>query len=253
MMDPRGAAGDGCHGSKKDGHVPEGNANIEIASHLREHGEHEKEGPAEPSRLRIEVVEILEAVLLAFVAVATALSGYQAARWDGVSARDYATSSRVRVQSEQASLSSNQLLIYNSGTLTAWMQAVTSGQKRLAHLLEERFTPNYDVAFKAWLKTDPLVNPDAPPGPRFMPQYKDPGAVRAAALGEQASRYYQRGVAARETGEKYVRLTVILAAVLFLIAVGQRFKIRNVRWAVLIFAGAFLVYALVLLIIYPRA
>ena len=34
------------------------------------------------------------------------------------------------------------------------------------------------------------------------------------------------------TGEKYVRVTVILAAVLFLIAIGQRFKIRGVRYAV---------------------
>ena len=42
-----------------------------------------------------------------------------------------------------------------------------------------------------------------------------------------------------------MRVTVILAAVLFLIAIGQRFKIRGVRYSVNIVAGVFLVYCLV--------
>ena len=234
--------------------MSEGNANVEIASHLREHGEHAHDAVPDAGRgkLRIELVEIFEAVLLALVALATAVSGYQAALWDGHSARDYATSSRLRVQAEQANLTSNQTLLYNSGNLTAWMQAKASGEKRLARILEDRFTPNYQTAFYAWLKTDPLNNPDAPAGPRFMPQYKDPYAEKGDRLNEQATEAYDSGVHSRETGEKYVRLTVILAAVLFLIAVGQRFKVRNVRWAVIGVAGAFLAYAMVLFVTYPR-
>jgi hypothetical protein len=151
--------------------VPEGNINAEIASHLREHE------PSGAGHVRLEIIEILEAILLAVVAVSTALSGYQAAKWDGVSGRDYATASRERVQAEQASLTSNQLIIYNSGTLNTWMQAVTAGEPRLAAILVRRFTANYRVAFDAWLKTDPLTNARAPAGPRFMPQYKDPLAA----------------------------------------------------------------------------
>jgi len=48
-----------------------------------------------------------------------------------------------------------------------------------------------------------------------------------------------------------VRLTVILAAVLFLVAIGQRFRIRRVRLAMLGFAAVFLVYAILLLLSYP--
>ncbi|HEY5387264.1 MAG TPA: hypothetical protein VIL79_05110 [Thermoleophilia bacterium] len=51
--------------------MPEGNANMEIAEHLREHGRHA--GHAEPSRRRVETIEILEAILLALVALAIAL------------------------------------------------------------------------------------------------------------------------------------------------------------------------------------
>jgi hypothetical protein len=54
----------------------EANVNTEIAKHLTEHGHHE----GGPSRRRIETIEILEAILLAMVAIVTAWSGYQAAK-----------------------------------------------------------------------------------------------------------------------------------------------------------------------------
>ncbi len=175
--------------------MPEGNFNAEIASHLREQQELQSGGEG---HMRLEILEILEAILLAIVAISTALSGYQAAKWDGVSGRDYATASRLRVQSEQASLTSNQTIIYNSGNLTAWLQADTSGDTKLAAILARRFTPNYEVAFKAWLKTDPLTNASAPPGPRYMPQYKDPLAAQATALSDQSTQgLRERGRLAR--------------------------------------------------------
>ena len=56
--------------------------NIEIAGTLAE-GEGKDAQARSPKTGWEEVVEILEAFLLAFVAIATAWSGYQAARWDG--------------------------------------------------------------------------------------------------------------------------------------------------------------------------
>ncbi len=91
---------------------------------------------------------------------------------------------------------------------------------------------------------DPLINPNAPAGPRFMPEYEDPLSEEAAELSKEASHAFDLGVEYRKTGEHYVRVTVILAAVLFLIAIGQRFKIRGVRYAVNVVAGVLLVYAL---------
>lgn len=229
------------------------NANIEIAKHLHEHSVHEAEHDARRSRRREEILEILEAVLLAVVAVMTAWSGYQAAAWDGESSRHYADSSRMRSQSVELSLESGQVLVYDAGTFNAWLEAKATGQTKLAELLVRRFTPEYRTAFFAWLKTDPLNNPDAPAGPRFMPEYKDPLADKATELSAQATEAYNLGVESRHRGEQYVRLTVVLAAVLFLIAVGQRFKVRNVRVAVVVIAGVFLVYGIVMLAALPRA
>lgn len=234
--------------------MPEGNINAEVAEHLREHGEHGEDDQAthKPSRRRIETIEILEAILLAIVAVATALSGYQAALWDGESAKEYATSSRLRSESVQKHLESNQVVAYNADTLNAWLQASVAEDEELQKVLERRFTPEYEVAFEAWIAEDPLTNANAPAGPRFMPEYEDPILEEAEELGKEASHAFDLGVEYRKTGERYVRVTVILAAVLFLIAIGQRFKIRGVRYAVNVVAGVLLVYAMFLFFIYPH-
>ena len=52
------------------------------------------------SQARLEVIEIIEALILALVAVATAWSGYQAAKWAGNRAENYAQASRLRVTAE---------------------------------------------------------------------------------------------------------------------------------------------------------
>jgi hypothetical protein len=232
--------------------MPEGNVNAEIANHLREQREHDAPAAHQPSKRRIETIEILEAILLAIVAIVTALSGYQAARWDGESAKEYATSSRLRTEGQSATLTANQTLIYNAGNFTAWLQAYDAGDQSLQGLLERRFTPEYKVAFDEWVAIDGMNDPSAPPGPRYMPGYEDPMVEKAAELDKEASHAFDLGVDYRATGERYVRITVVLAAVLFLIAIGQRFKVRGVRYSVNIVAGIFLVYCLYLFAVYPH-
>jgi hypothetical protein len=232
--------------------MPEGNINAEIADHLREHGEHGESAEPRSSKRRVEVIEILEAFLLAIVAIATALSGYQAALFDGESAKEYATASRLRVEASNASLSSNQQAIYNSANFTAWLQAYDAKNKSLMTLLERRFLPNYEKAFVEWVKLAPWTAPDTPPGPRYMPSFKDPLAEKATELNKEASHAFDLGVSTRLTGEKYVRVTVILAAALFLIAIGQRFKIRGVRYSVNSVAGVLILYCVFLIVTYPH-
>ncbi len=191
--------------------MPEGNINAEVAEHLREHGEHEADAGHRPSRRRVEMIEILEAILLAIVAIVTALSGYQAARWDGESAKEYATSSRLRTEANGTALTATQTLAYNAGNVTAWIEAMDSGNTKLAGTLAKRFTPDFRPAFDAWTQTKPLTNPAAPVGPSQMPQYKDPLAEEAAKLNKEAAHAFDLGVDYRATGEHYVRITVILA------------------------------------------
>lgn len=54
------------------------------------------------------------------------------------------------------------------------LQARAAGDKALQATYVRRFTPEYRDAFQAWLKTDPFVNPAAPPEPGYMPTYRNP-------------------------------------------------------------------------------
>ena len=232
--------------------MSEGNINAEVAEKLREAGGHEGHAEHEPSKRRIETIEILEAILLAVVAIATALSGYQAALFDGESAKEYATSSRLRVEAQSALLTANQQLVANSATFTAWLQAYEAEDEPLMQLLERRFLPSYKEAFERWVELAPWTAPDTPPGPAYMPGYEDPLTEKATELDKEASHAFDLGVSTRLTGEKYVRVTVILAAALFLIAIGQRFKIRGVRYSVNSVAGVLILYCVVLILTYPH-
>jgi hypothetical protein len=226
--------------------VSEGH-NIEAAHALSEH----HPSSDSPNR-RTEVLEIIEVALLAIVAVATAWSGYQAAKWDGEQAFDYGTSSHLRVQADSAATLGGQQKLLDVSTFNTWIQAKQAGNEQLAALYVRRFSPEYKVAFDAWLKTDPFHDPSAPPGPAFMREYVNAKDVEGQRVNEEASVTFNEGTEARETADRYVRQTVLLATVLFLVAIAQRFKFRAVRTTAGVIALVLLVYAVSGIVTLPR-
>ena len=199
------------------------------------------------------LIEILEAILLAIVAVSTAWSGYQTARWDGRQAHLYGLSSKARAEENRAATLSGQQRLYDTSTFGFWLQSKAQGDREAAALFERRFRPEYRPAFAAWLRTDPLHNPNAPAGPILMPQYHNAAASRATRFDKQASQAFEDGTKARETGDRYLRNTVLPATVLFLTALAQKFKVFRVRLALVGVAGCLLVIALYFVVTYPTA
>ena len=80
---------------------------------------------------------------------------------------------------------------------------------------ERRFRPEFKLAFDAWLATNPAKNPGAPPGPTYMPQYRQPELSRAADLDRQADAAGTAGDHAAGIADNYLRVSLVLAAVLF--------------------------------------
>jgi hypothetical protein len=78
-------------------------------------GERRERRDASRSRAR-EVAEILKAIVLAIVAVATAWSGYQAALWTQHQAELYGVASKLRIQADGATTIANQERLYNVST-----------------------------------------------------------------------------------------------------------------------------------------
>ena len=229
--------------------MPEG-ANVEIAHQLTEQEHHQHDGP--PAKGWHRFVEFGEVAILAIVAVATAWSGFQATEWDGEQSLLYGEASTNRFEAEAASTVAGQELTADSSMFTAWLQAHSAGNVALETEMAHRFTPDYRKAFDAWLALDPFDNPAAPPGPAAMPEYHNPHREKAEKLNAEASELFDQGTEARETSGKFVRATVLFASVLFLVAVGQRFKSHAARLAVNGIAALVLVFTVASVAGLPR-
>jgi hypothetical protein len=204
------------------------------------------------SQSRFEAIEILEALILALVAVATAWSGYQAAQWAGKRAQQYSEASRLRVTAEGLATLAGQERIYDSDTFNSWLAAKLNRQEETAEFFERRFRDEYRVAFTAWLGTDPFNNAQAPAGPIFMPEYHNAKHEQFLGLNKQAAEIAEQGTKSGETGDQYVRITVLLATVLLITAIGQRFHFKVVRVVFMILACLLLCLPLLRLLMLPR-
>jgi len=228
--------------------MPEaGGANIEIAHHLNEPEEH---APRHSGR---QILELIEAIILAMVAVTTAWSGYQAARWDAEQSELYGNSLRLRVEGQTLDVQSNQVKQYNAATVVEWLKAEAHGESKLSEFFERRLLPEFKPAFEAWKKTDPLHNPNAPAGPILMPEYRDAIGEQAAAKNKEATELFDEGTHAREIADNYVRVTVGLATVLFLVAMSQRFHSQRIRVMLVVISFALLTLPLWRILTLPRA
>jgi len=186
------------------------------------------------------------------VAVATAWSGYQAAQWAGKRAEQYAEATRLRVTAEGLVTLAGQERIYDSDTFNSWLAAKLDGKAEAAEFFERRFRDEYRTAFAAWMSTDPFKNAQAPPGPIFMPEYHNAKHEQFLGLSKQAAEVADEGTKSGETGDEYVRITVLLATVLLITAIGQRFHFKAVRFVFMILACLLLCLPLLRLLMLPR-
>jgi hypothetical protein len=84
-----------------------------------------------------------------------------------------------------------------------------------------------------------------------MPQYRIPQESGARVLNAKANADFNDGQTAAGTADKYVRLTVLLAAVLVLIGIGSRFPLRSARYGLVGVAALILVVSVVELLGLP--
>jgi hypothetical protein len=233
--------------------VAEGLDPIEAGKQLHEHGDGHRDGDGagdgngEGAGRNSRIVQICEAVLLALVTITAAWAGYSAARWNTSSRVDIAASATLRNLATRADLEAMSQRNFDSATFNAWFIAFTLNSKAKERVAVRRFRPIFRTAFDAWMATDPLHNKNAPPGPTYMPQYKLPAQAKANALDRAASEKFATGNHDGTVGDDYVRITVFLAAVLFLVGIGSSFKLAGVRYALIAFGTVLLILSVVLI------
>ncbi len=194
-------------------------ANIEFAQRVMEASPR-----TTPVERRAVWVEVIEVILLAAVAVSTAWSGFEAAKWGGLSGRQYSYGLRGTALATEKATLAGQDRLYDITTFNDWIGAKANKHEDLATWYERRFRPEYAVAFKAWQSLDPFHNPSVVPGPIFMPEYSNANAQESARLNAEASECFEKGMTMRENSDEYIRVTVFLATVLLLTGIGQRFR-----------------------------
>jgi hypothetical protein len=239
--------------------MPEGLSPSEVGKELAEHRRMAEEKEKEQgersggeARGRERWLTIIEAILLAVVAVLAAWSGFASAKWSTHSSLDLAKASAARTQANRAAYQAADLKNFDSLTFNAWFTAYVAHNKAAMRVAQERFRPVFLTAFEAWLATDPFTNPSAPKGPTYMPQYKQPELDLSNALDKRAEVYYALGEEAGGNADGYVRTTVYLATVLFLVGISGHFKVRAARIGLVSIGGVILVFSVVSLILAPK-
>ena len=224
--------------------MAEGMSAQEVGAEIAGHTQHSGD---QPHDRRDRIISIAEAVLLSVVALLAAYSGYAAAKWTTEQRVDLAASSGERSQANRANLQAMELRNFDVSTFNAWFAAYTAHNKQAMALAERRFRPQFKVAFDAWRRTHPETNPDAPKGPTYMPQYKQPDAAKSKRLDEEADAKFDKGQQAGEESDKYIRVTVFLASILFLVGISTQFPIRIARYGLIAVGAGLLILSLVLL------
>jgi hypothetical protein len=237
--------------------MPEGLSAAEVGKEIAEHREHTEHaghgappGSHEHAR-RDRAISIVEALLLSIVALMAAWSGYSAAKWGSRSTFYVAKSSVARSNASVNEIQATQIRTLDSVSFNSAEAAYLTGNAKLFDLAIRRMRPGYRVAVEAWLALHPLKNPAAPPDPSYMPQYRIPQQAAAQVFTTQANADFTAGQSASDTADKYVRLTVLLAAVLFLVGIGSRFPARVARYGLIGIAAVLLIVSVVQLLSLP--
>ena len=235
--------------------MPEGLSPGEVSKEIAEHRERaaeaeagsESEAPSGHDRR----LSIAEALLLSLVAVLAAYSGYAAAKWGTESSVQLAKASAQRTRANRFDNDAIVTRTLDSVSFNAWFSAFSTGNKKAEALAVKRLRPGYRPAFNAWLATDPAHNPNAPPGPSYMPQYIIPEATASKVADAAADEAFAKGTDAGETADKYIRDTVFLATVLFLGGISGHFRVVQARLGLILLGAALLVFSVIQLLGLP--
>jgi hypothetical protein len=232
--------------------MAEGLSSSEVAGEISRHKAHasgdnhaDESDDENGARSHDRTLSIIEAVMLAIVALLAAYTGYASAKWNTESSVRLAQASAARTEANRAALNAQDLRNFDSTTFNTWFTAYVAGDSTAEAVATRRFRPPFKVAFDAWLATHPFTNAKAPPGPTYMPQYKQPELAASVALDTKATKEYTLGVQAGSNADSYIRDTIYLATILFLIGISGHFRFFWIRVGLVSLSGLMLVVAIV--------
>jgi hypothetical protein len=186
-------------------------------------------------------LEFVPSVLMALAVVLTAYSAYEATRWSGVQATDFATASSLRTQANSHTTLGTAQVAYDSSTFGEVLLSFRGEdlndpavrEQALAYadtLMRDEFKP----ALNEWITRRSLNDPSTPSTPMELESYSNANLQEAEILTNQAEQSFLEAKQANQNGDSYILSTIFFASVLFF--TGLRLKSITVRTMVLAFA-----------------
>jgi hypothetical protein len=221
---------------------------------LGEDLEPEPEGPWERRQRRLDA---WTAVLLGVAAFLTAWATFQASQWSEREADADAAAARLRGEAGRATSDAGRAELVDSDTWLHWIEAVSAGQDDRAEFLSERFSPPLADAHQRWLagvEVDSEGVPSViPPGtPMDQEGYVVPERIRADELAAGVEVEAAAADEASSNATRFVLLAVVLALVLLLASVANKFTEPKLQVLLLCAAISLLVFSLVRVLILPH-
>jgi hypothetical protein len=190
--------------------------------------------------------ELVAVILLSLVAVLTAWCGFQSAKWGGDSAVAFSEASAARIEATDFDGQARDARSADLAVYSQWVLASFDDDPALAAFIQDRFSPEFAVAFDAWDADGRTER-----GPFVMPEYVPDGTDEAVAAKKKADDLQVVALDFNDKGDNYSLMTVLFALVLFLAAIAQRGISLLASRLVLGLAGLIAAGGLVLLLTFP--
>lgn len=199
-------------------------------------------------------MELLSVMLLALIIVFTAWSAYQSTLWGGIQTFKLVDVNAANRQASELNLQQGQYTMIDVMMFTEYVNAVNNDDQKLSDFYFERFRPDFKPAVQAWLETNPFDNPNAPPHPFVMKEYKRTFAEQAEQKLKIAESKMDEAQQANQNSDNYVLFTVIYASILFLGSIATKFSsVRLNQICFIIGVSSFTVITVSLFVIMPIA
>jgi hypothetical protein len=186
-------------------------------------------------------VELVATIMLALAAVATAWSTYQSQQWRGDQASDTGKATAAHIASSQAATRAGQQTQVDIATFSQWIDATVAGKTELARFYRERFRPEFQPAFDAWIATHPLMSPDAPLTPFELPQYRLAETTESEAQNAQATAFTKAAARANQRADAYMLGVVLFATALFFAGLSSKIPSVGQREFIVVLGAVILV------------
>jgi hypothetical protein len=196
-------------------------------------------------------IEIVSAVLISLATVISAWCAYQSALWAGEVMSSYNLANAARTESVRMSNRALQLTTIDVNLFSAYVSAYSKGDDDLADFFMARFRPEMKLAVDAWIKTRPLINPEAPYSPFNMAEYQSEAQLEADRLLFVVDEYLELASKANERSGRYFLLTVIFASILFFGGISSKFRSINIQIGLLTFSTLMFLITVIFVMTFP--